>query len=178
MEMEKLTDKECVRRVLNGDLECFSYLVGKYSPMMLNLALGIVRQRETAEDVLQDAFVKAYEKLYTYKGTSSLSTWLYRIVYTTAVSSLRDKKDVLSDEPSLAKLPEDEADWTVTEENIARMNRVLDMLSPFDRTLVNLFYIEDRSVREIGMICSESESNVKIRLHRARLRLKTLMKEV
>lgn len=176
--MEKLTDKECVRRVLNGDLECFSHLVGRYSPMMLNLALGIVRQREAAEDVLQDAFVKAYEKLYTYKGTSSFSTWLYRIVYTTAVSSLRDKKEMVADEPSFAQLSEDDADWTVTEENIARMNRALDMLSPLDRTLVNLFYIEDKPVREICMICGESESNVKTRLHRVRRRMKTLMKEV
>lgn len=175
--MEKPTDKECVRRVLDGDPECFSYLVGEYSPRMLNLALGIVRRRDAAEDVLQDAFVKAYEKLNTYRGNSSLSTWLYRIVYTTAVSSLRDKKEIYGDGYSFSQISEDETDREAAEENIAAMNRALDTLSPLDRTLVNLFYIEDKPVREIALICSESESNVKTRLHRIRQRLKTLMKE-
>ncbi len=148
---------------------------------MLNLALGIVRQREAAEDVVQDALVKAYEKLGGWRGDSALSTWLYRIVYTTAVSSLRGQKGFFDDsgvvETMAANSPDDEGDWRATEENIVKMQHALEMLSPLDRTLVNLFYIEDKSVREVAAICSESEGNVKTRLHRARLRLKKLMSD-
>ena len=174
------TDKEIVRRVLRGDLEAFSHIVREYSPRMLNLAFGIVGERDGAEDVVQDALVKAYEKLGSWRGESSLSTWLYRITYTTAVSSLRGRKVFLSDNGERSgaanlSTEDGEADWQVTEENIARMRRALDLLAPLDRTLVNLFYIEERSVRETAEICGQSEANVKTRLHRARTQLRKLM---
>ncbi|MDR2912620.1 MAG: RNA polymerase sigma factor [Alistipes sp.] len=177
---DRESEREIVRRVLRGDIEAFSGLVGSHSPRMLGLALGIVRRRDVAEDVVQDALVKAYEKLGSWRGESSLSTWLYRIVYTTAVSSLRggsvvgafDLVDVAPEAPA------DDADWAVTEDNIARMRRALDALSPIDRTMVTLFYLEQKSVRDVAAICGESEGNVKTRLHRARGRLKNLMNEM
>ncbi|MDR2890777.1 MAG: RNA polymerase sigma factor [Alistipes sp.] len=170
-------DKESVRRVLRGDLEEFSRLVGTHAPRMLRLALGIVRRRDLAEDVVQDALVKAYEKLGSWRGESSLSTWLYRIVYTTALSALRGGgRSFWEASPELPDTAGEEDDeWQVTEENIARMRRALELLSPVDRTLVTLFYLEDRSVREVAAICGESEGNVKTRLHRARGRLRVLM---
>ncbi len=181
-------DKECVRRILRGDLEEFSRLVTAYAPCMMRLAVGIVQRRDTAEDVVQDALVKAYERLGSWRGESALSTWLYRIVYTTAVSSLRRSggsggaggsgRDFFEMTPSLqVATTDDDGDTEVTEDNIARMRRALEQLSPLDRTLVDLFYLEERSVREVAAICGESESNVKTRLHRARLRLRKLMKD-
>jgi RNA polymerase sigma-70 factor (ECF subfamily) len=174
---ETPNDKESVRRVLRGDLDEFSRLVGVYAPRMLNLALGIVRRRDVAEDVVQDALVKAYEKLGSWRGDSALSTWLYRIVYTTALSSLRGRRDEFFDSSATApdSLGEDDGDWRVTEENIAQMRCALEMLSPVDRTMVNLFYLEDKSVRDVAAICGESESNVKTRLHRTRVRLRELI---
>jgi RNA polymerase sigma-70 factor (ECF subfamily) len=171
-------DKEIVRRVLHGDLGEFSRLVNQYSPRMLNLALGIVGRRDTAEDVVQDALVKAYEKLSSWRGESALATWLYRIVYTTAISATRGRRDFLETvdaEPPDA--PGDDGEWQVTEANIARMRKALEALPPIDRTLVNLFYMEERSVREVAAICGESESNVKTRLHRTRAKLKEMMKD-
>ncbi len=167
------------RALRRGDPEEFSRLVGLYAPRMVGLALGIVHRRDLAEDVVQDALVKAYEKLGSWRGDSSLSTWLYRIVYTTALSSLRGRRDLLSDNDypaaSVTDDNDDGGDWSMTEDNISRMRRALDELSPLDRTLVNLFYMEERSVREVAAICGESESNVKTRLHRARTRLKQIM---
>ncbi len=170
------TDKESVRRVLRGDPDEFSRLVASHAPRMFNLALGIVRRRDAAEDVVQDALVKAYEKLGSWRGESSLSTWLYRITYTTAVSSIRGRRDFFEAAPSSSDtLADDEGDWQITEENISRMTLALEGLSPLDRTLVNLFYLEDKPVRDVAAVCGESESNVKTRLHRARRRLKELM---
>ncbi len=183
------TDKEIVHRVLRGDVGAFSHIVREYSPRMMNLALGIAGGsggsggRDTAEDIVQDALVKAYEKLGTWRGESSLSTWLYRITYTTAVSSLRGRNVFLSDNgegsggSGAANLSteDEEADWQATEDNIARMRHAIDLLTPLDRTLVNLFYLEERSVRETAEICGQSEANVKTRLHRARTQLRKLM---
>jgi RNA polymerase sigma-70 factor (ECF subfamily) len=169
-------DKEIVRRVLRGDLEEFSHLVSEYSPRMMNLALGIVRRRDTAEDVVQEALVKAYEKLGSWRGDSALATWLYRIVYTTAVSSLRRRTDFFETAPSLPDTTgEEDGDWQITEHNIARMRRALEELGPLDRTMVNLFYLDEHSIKEVAAICGESEANVKTRLHRARARLRKLM---
>lgn len=145
---------------------------------MLGLALGIVRRRELAEDVVQDSLVKAYEKLHSFRGSSSLSTWLYRIVYTTAVSSLRRGSEMVSDTATLPADPDDEGEWELTEANIAKMNVALGLLPPLDRAIIDLFYIEDKSIREIATICSESESNVKTRLHRARRRLREIMNKI
>lgn len=186
------TDKEIVHRVLRGDVGAFSHIVREYSPRMMNLALGIAGGsggsggRDTAEDIVQDALVKAYEKLGTWRGESSLSTWLYRITYTTAVSSLRGergergekgRKVHWSDNGEAANLSteSEEGDWQATEDNIARMRHAIDLLTPLDRTLVNLFYLEERSVRETAEICGQSEANVKTRLHRARTQLRKLM---
>jgi RNA polymerase sigma-70 factor (ECF subfamily) len=143
---------------------------------MLNLAVGIVGRRDVAEDIVQEALVKAYEKLGSWRGDSTLSTWLYRIVYTTAVSSLRGRRDFFATSRELPDtLTGDEGDWQVTEDNIARMKRAIEQLPPIDRTLVTLFYLEEKSVREVAAICGEREGNVKTRLHRARGRLKQIM---
>lgn len=94
---------------------------------------------------------------------------------------MRAKKENFGNSDKFTDAPgEDgeEDEWETNEENIAKMRHALDMLPPLDRMLINLFYIDDKPVREISMICSESESNVKTRLHRARKRLRILMSEM
>lgn len=156
-------------------MEDFAKLVRDYSPRLLVLAQGIVHQREAAEDVVQDALVKAYLKRHTWRGEGALSTWLYRIVYTTAVSSLRSRREFFDGPADISEAPEPENNWELTEVNIAKMRRALELLPPLDRTLVTLFYTDDKSVRECGTICGLSEVNVKVRLHRVRTRLRELM---
>ncbi len=166
-------------------MEQFAKIVHDYSPRLVAFAQGIVGQREAAEDVVQDALVKAFVKRGLWRGEGAMSTWLYRIVYTTAISSLRRRKAVgaadfsasLEASVSASDSADDEGDWALTDENIDRMRRALEQLGPVDRSLVTLFYIEDRSVRECGQVCSLSEANVKVRLHRARGRLRELMKK-
>ncbi len=162
---------------MKNDLEQFSRIVREYSPRMLSLALGIVGRRDEAEDVVQDALVKAYEKFGSWRGEGALSTWLYRIVYTTAVSRVRSRGRVWEDavEPADPEAAQEEGYWEITEENIARMGRALELLPPLDRTLVTLFHIEGKSVKEVAAIVGESTSNVKTKLHRIRARLKKMM---
>lgn len=150
----------------------FSETVERYTPRLLALAYGIVGRREVAEDVVQDALIKAYEHRGAWHGQGSMGTWLYRIVYNTAVSTLRRGDRFFEELPvSMAEFPEEEDD------RIPLMLRALDRLSGLDRTLITLFYMEEQSVRDIAAICSLSEANVKTRLHRARKRLYTLIDE-
>lgn len=160
-------------------MEKFAQIVREYSPRLVGLAMGIVGDRAAAEDVVQDALVKAFRKRDSWRGEGQMSTWLYTIVYRQAISSIRGRRfGIIRELPDVA----DEADFSadaasteVTEENIAKMQAALEQLPKVDKTLVRLFYIDEKSVRECAAVCSLSEANVKVRLHRARAKLKELM---
>ena len=80
------SDKKIIGQVIKGDVSAYALLVNKYQSMAFTLALSITKNREDAEEVAQDAFVKAYNNLNTFKGKSKFSTWLYQIIYRTALS--------------------------------------------------------------------------------------------
>lgn len=158
-------------------MEQFAQIVHEYSPRLVGLATRIVGSREAAEDVVQDALVKAFQRRESWRGEGQLSTWLYAIVYRQAISSIRGKKrlGIMKELPETASDDAWEEEIDLTDENIAKMRRALEQLPEVDRALVGLFHIEDKSVRECAAVCGLSEANVKVRLHRARGKLKELM---
>lgn len=159
-------------------MENFARVVHEYSPRLIGLAMRIVGSREAAEDVVQDALVKAFQKFPQWRGEGRLSTWLYTIVYRQAISTVRGRRGfALRELPSEVAAPEDfeASEPDVTDENIDRMRLALETLPAVDRALVQLFYIDERSVRECAAVCGLSEANVKVRLHRTRTKLKELM---
>lgn len=156
-------------------MEQFAQIVHEYSPRLVGLATRIVGSREAAEDVVQDALVKAFRKLKSWRGDGSMSTWLYTIVYREAISAVRRRREFSRELPDIVFENDETGDWQITEANIERMQRALEQLPPTDRTLVTLFYMDDKSVRDCALICALSETNVKVRLHRARARLRELM---
>ena len=137
--------------------------------------MGIVRNREKAQEVVSDVFFRVYDKIDTYRAASSFSTWLYRIAYNAAVSSVR-KKDIATVDSPVEILSESLSDDVLekerNEELICRMEHALTQLGVSDSTLVRLYYYEDKSVAEIAHIMYMSQSNVKTRLHRIRVWLK------
>ena len=157
--METPTDMEIVRRVQAGDAEAFGELVNRYSGRIYALALAMVRDAQRAEDVTQETFIRAYEHLGGFRGASAFATWLYRIAYNRAVGECRRRAYDRIDAESCA----------VAEESSA---------GRFDeRVLVALFYEEERSLAEIAQIMNLTLSNVKVRLHRLRGRLRHYMEE-
>ena len=90
--MEAKEDQIYIERVLKGDTNAFSHLINKYKDMVFTLVIKIVKSREDAEEVAQDSFIKAYQKLDSFKGQSKFSTWLYTIAYRNAMTKLRKKK--------------------------------------------------------------------------------------
>ena len=87
--MSSTKDQFYIDKVLQGNTSSYNYLVNNYKDMVYTIAIKIVRNREDAEEVAQDSFIKAFQKLNSFKGESKFSTWLYTIVYRTAISKIR-----------------------------------------------------------------------------------------
>lgn len=174
-----MNDKQYVHRVLRGDRDAFRHLVDNHKDIAYSLAYRISGNPSDAEEIVQDAFVKAYTKLKSFREDAAFSTWLYRIVYNTAVSWLRDRTKRKPEsgypektEHSLSDTYEEKNDLENREHAV---RWAITQLKPVDRTIVTLFYHEDQTLKEIAEVTGISENNVKIRLFRAREKMKTLL---
>jgi RNA polymerase sigma factor (sigma-70 family) len=170
-------DKYYIDLILKGDVNAFTTLVDSHKRMVYTFALKMVKVPEDAEEIAHDAFVKAYQSLGAFKQQSKFSTWLFRIVFNECVSRLRKKKiETLSiDEPRFSYLEAEETANIITElndkEQKAILMKAVDKLPDDERSLITLFYLQECSIKEIVEITGYSESNVKIKLFRARKRL-------
>ena len=176
-------DKYYIGQVLKGSINAFAYLVDKHKDKAFNLAFRICGNREEAEEIAQDAFLKAYKSLKDFKMKSSFATWLFRIVYNTSVSLVRTrKKKVLSVE----EFPADAVDFLsmyVSEEEAADeyrnslVNFALQKISEEERGLVTLYYYDELDTGEISGITGISRSNIKVRLFRARQKMAEIIRK-
>ena len=170
-------DSFYIERILSGDSSAYAQLVEKHKEMVFTIAVKIVRKREDAEELAQDAFLKAYQALPTFKGTAKFSTWLYRITYNTAISKTRKKKMEFSaiDEDLIDNFTTDSISTSVEEmdkeEQIRAMNIVMEKLPEDDNLLLTLFYKQEKSIEDISEITGLSQSNVKVKLYRIRKRM-------
>jgi RNA polymerase sigma-70 factor (ECF subfamily) len=179
-----LSDTEIISRVLQGEKNAFAELVTRYQNYVFTLTLRFTKNREDAEEISQDIFVKAYRSLADFRGASKFSTWLYTIVNTTCITFLRKKKlDIksLDDERTFEVADNQDSDFranTVEQKSKLNMvNRAIAMLNPDDAEIITLFYKGEQSLEEIGTILGLETNTAKVRLHRARLRLKEKMEK-
>lgn len=167
-----------IAKVKQGDMVAFNALIDEYKGMAFTLALKMMKNREDAEEVAQDAFVKAYKYINQFEGKSKFSTWLYTIVYNTALTRLKRKKldiqdiegHVIEDSSAYA---ESGAEWRrlQKDERSSYIQEALELLVSEDQIVITLFYLNENSLAEICEITGWELSNVKVRLHRARKRL-------
>ncbi|MGC4036234.1 MAG: sigma-70 family RNA polymerase sigma factor [Chitinophagaceae bacterium] len=176
------SDIEIISRVLQGEHQAYAELVNKYQNYVFTLTLRFIKTREDAEEVAQDIFVKAYRSLADFRGDSKFSTWLYTIVNTTCITFLRKKKlDVQSlDNEKVFITAENKdsgfnANQVEQKSKINMVNAAIGMLSHDDSEILTLFYKAEQSLEEIGRILGLETNTVKVRLHRARTRLKEKM---
>jgi RNA polymerase sigma-70 factor (ECF subfamily) len=177
--MSREEELKIIERIKDGDTSLYNQLVSLHSPKILSIVRGVVRNREDAEEVAQDVFVKAYFSLSRFRGESSFSTWIFRIAYNMSISKTRGKRkeSVLCD--NLGYIPDNSAVDYEEKESKERVYKLLyetiEYLEPSDRFIILSFYNHDKSIREIATICSMTESNVKVKLHRIKKRLNSLM---
>lgn len=180
--MENPQDQVYIKKVKEGDPASYAFLVDKYKYMAYTIALKIVRDTEDAKDIAQESFVKAYQQLHQFEGRSKFSTWLYTIVYRTAVSKQKENKietlsindrirDTYSPDHNVPQL----AQLQVIDEQ-RYVKQAIQKLPGTEALLITLFYINENSVKEIREITGLSTANIKIKLLRARKKLERELK--
>jgi RNA polymerase sigma-70 factor (ECF subfamily) len=174
-------DNIYINKVLNGDRNAYAYLVDKYKSMVFSLAYNITKNREEAEEVAQDTFIKAYQSLKNYKGKAKFSSWLYRIVYNTAISSIRqfEKGKLTIDETNIPESLYVESkrnhESLSSEERKRFLEMALNSLDKDERALVIMYYYEDRELEEIAEVTGLTKTNTKVKLFRARKKMLTVL---
>lgn len=177
--MEQVDDFICIDRVLQGQQKAFGLLVEKYQDMVFTIAFRILQQREEAEDVAQQVFVKAFQKLNSFQRTAQFSTWLFRIAYNTAISAQRKHAGASSIKTielnEDIRLADDGDSYLILENSLQQLENAIENLPVHDRGLISLYYLQQQSVDEICEVTGLSASNVKIRLFRIRKKLQEML---
>ena len=175
----KLSDAELIAQTLTGNQAAYAELVKRHQRFVFTLALRYTKVREDAEEIAQDCFIKAYRSLASFQGQSKFSTWLYSIVYTTAMTFLRKKRvatDSIDDENNFIQVENQVSAYDVNSaENKSRsfyLSQAIDQLLPDDAAIITMFYKGEQSLEEIGRALGMEANTVKVKLFRARQRLK------
>jgi len=169
-----ISDKTLVNNVLAGDTSQFNELVIRHKNYAYSLALKIVHNPQDAEELAHDAFVKAYKSLKSFNQEAKFTTWLYRIVFNTAVSHVRKKQIYTEDISEVINQPissYNSTDSLQKRERKVFVQAAMDKLMPLDATLITLFYMQQLNLEEIGNVVNMKASAVKVKLFRARKRL-------
>mgnify|MGYP006286033215 CR=1 FL=1 len=175
-------EHKIINKVLSGRTESYAMLVDEYKDMAFTVAVRILRNKQDAEEIAMDAFVKAYENLKNFNMSSRFSSWLYRITYNAAIDLKRKTKpDFMSmdeiDQNSnyLDKIIFENTDDNLNDleekDRIKYVRKALNALPEDESVIMTLYYLSGNTVKEISEITGLSSSNVKVKLFRSRNKL-------
>jgi RNA polymerase sigma-70 factor, ECF subfamily len=176
-------DQVYIDKILDGDTSAFNVLVNRYKDLVYTLSLRMMKNREDAEEVAQDTFIKTYSSLNKFKGDSKFSTWIYRVAYNTCLDRLKKIKrqhyTVAIDEYTehQVKTIDNALDKIEAQEKQQAIKNCLELLSSEDSFLLTLYYFEELSLDEISKIIGIKPNNVKVKIFRCRKKLATILKE-
>lgn len=181
----EVSENDLIAAVLRGDSSSFEPLVEKYSPRVFATARRYARRESEVQDIAQEVWLKAFDKLRTFRGDAPFEHWLMRMTVRTCYDFLRaHQRNRIA---SFSDISEPEEDWlerfvaepgSVSENAAAAkllVNRVLEKLSPDARLVIQLLEIEDRSVKEIADLTGWSVPLVKVRAFRARGEMRKIL---
>lgn len=176
-------DSHYIEKILQGDHKAFEHLINKYKDVSYTIAYRILKHEEETEECVQDAFMKVYRSLLTFKEGSKFSTWLYKIVYNTALSRLKlfkgHKELFVSIDQEEWNVERNEDHLELKIDNQKRyIHLALEKLEKQDSLLLTLFYLSELLIDEIEEVTSLSVSNIKVRLHWARKKLLAELKNI
>ncbi len=172
-------DHILIDQLLAGDREVYAVLVNKYKSYAFTIAQKILQNRPEAEEAAQDAFIKAFHHLASFNRESKFSTWLYRIVFNTAISYRRkNRQQFQSIETTIIEYDQDADGMLEKIDKKKYLNQAMLKLSEADRGALTLFYLEEFSLEEIAEITGMQANTAKVRIHRARLRLADELKNI
>jgi RNA polymerase sigma-70 factor (ECF subfamily) len=175
-------DKEIIQNVLDGDVQAFALLIDRHKARAMTLAVRILKNREDAEEALQDSFVRAYRALPLFEWKSSFSTWFYRIVYNTCATAAGKKNrihplsiDVENEDGVKSEIASDELqpDMRLESDEFSKIvNEEIEKLPVVYGSTFTLFAIQEMSYEEIVQVTGLPLGTIKARLFRARAMLR------
>ena len=181
--MNQTNDLQLIQEVLEGNTNAFSKIVDNYKDLVFTLALRLMKDRNQAEEISQDAFIKIYKNLNKFQGKSKFSSWIYRITYNACLDELRRKKikyrEVSIDETFAYKMSEpDSLVLDIEKEELnANIKKCLELLPGETSFLLTMFYYDELSLKEISDIVNQKPNTVKVKIHRGRQKLMGILKE-
>jgi RNA polymerase sigma-70 factor, ECF subfamily len=182
------TEAELIAAVLKGDASSFEPLVHKYSPRLFAMARRYARQESEVEDIVQEIWLKAFQKLGTFRAEAPFEHWLMRLAVRTCYDFLRSHQR--SREMSFSEMSEPQSDWLerfVQQPDVAPedteaarelLQRILEQLPPPARLVITLLELEDRPVKEIAKLTGWSVPLVKVRAFRARAEMRKILARI
>lgn len=174
--MDNQTDLIIINNVLAGNTAAYSVLVNRYRNMVFTLAYNIILNREDAEEVAQDAFVKAFTALHTFKNQSAFSTWLYRIVVNTSLNKKKLQKHFFVDITETELSDEYDYIYPLLQQLESKDQKkyvllAINNLQEAERICITMHYLNELSVNEIHELTALTTANIKVLLHRGRKHL-------
>jgi len=182
--MAEQDDKVTIKKLLAGEVNALQVIVGKYKRQGFNLAYRICRNRENAEEILQNVFISIYQNLAQFNFKGEFSTWFYRIVYNQSISYLRKIKNSgtsLNEFEGMNNVIDEEK--TIEEimsrsEAVHYLEQALIELEPDETALLHLYYYDDKRISEISEITGLNDSAIKTRLFRTRKKLYSILERL
>ncbi|TDE53256.1 RNA polymerase sigma factor [Flavobacterium sp. GT3P67] len=181
--MTLIDDQYYITKIVEGDTKVFAVLVDRYKDLVFTLALRMLKNKEEAEEVSQDTFIKVFKSLNKFKGDSKFSSWIYRITYNNCLDALKKYKQeyqwVTIDEFTERQVVtlDNAFDALVEKEQQQAIEDCLQRLPNEDSFLLTLYYFEEQSLDEISKIMGLTANNVKVKLFRSRKKLTSILKE-
>ena len=169
-------DSKTFKKLISNDPEALSNLINEYKDIAYNLAFSIVKNREDALDITQDSFLKVLENINNFRNESKLSTWLYKIVYNHSIQFSRKSKSKEFINIDLLKNSNSTKNNNDDSDKINLIHKTINELENNERIIITLFYISEKSIKDIHTITGLSPSNIKVILHRTRKKLREKLK--
>jgi RNA polymerase sigma-70 factor (ECF subfamily) len=182
----KLSDEELVYKIVEtNNTHLFSVLYDRYSSVVYNKCYGFSKNKEEAEDLTHDVFIRLFVKLRTFKGKSKFSTWLYSFTYNFCVNYVqRDKhkknenKTVVTDQIKEEDAFDEIDDAALFELKADKLGKAMSIIDPNDKMILMMKYQDDLSIKEISEGLEIGESAVKMRLKRAKEKVVNVYNEL
>lgn len=178
MDDPNVSEQLIIDKAINGEESAYRYLLEKHKAFAFTIAIRIVRNKEDAEEIVQDSFIKAFKAIGRFKRSGKFSTWLYKIIYNTALTSLRKYKpqlDHLEEYQNYEFSPSDNYqngfDRLKNDDQVKYVEQAISNLDEIDKMMITLYYTGECTVSEVSEITGWNTSTIKVRLYRARQKL-------
>jgi RNA polymerase sigma factor (sigma-70 family) len=168
-----------IDRILAGETNLYAGVVDSYKSYVFTIAQKVLQNRPEAEEAAQDSFIKAFHGLKNFNRDSKFSTWLYRIAFNTAISYKRKNRHTFqSIEKTIIGHTQEAEGMLEKTDKQKYLQQAMAKLNEADRTALTLFYLQELSLEEIAAITNMQANTIKVKIHRARLRIAEELKSI